>query len=222
MFRNFGPAAPSGRPEDWIASITATFANPAQGHSALEDGRILEDAIAADREFWLGPDKTDRVAQTYGPLVKLLSGDERLPVHHHLDRAFASQYLGCDFGKAEAWFILEAPEGALAYVGFRHNVSVDYVFGLVATGRAGGLLGAMNAFPVQAGDTIYVPPGQAYALDAGRGIQLAVVQARQRAVPGETQRFDLTRQDRNGPAPPILRNLWAPPPRQGEHHAPGA
>ena len=48
----------------------------------------------------------------------LLDLDQRLPVHLHPNRAFASAHLGLVHGKTEAWYVLDAPEGAEVGVGF--------------------------------------------------------------------------------------------------------
>jgi mannose-6-phosphate isomerase len=72
-------------PEEWIGAVNTAFGHEERGLSRLEDGTLLRDAIAADPETFLGPGRTEP-----GLLVKLLDAGQRLPVHFHPDRAFAT------------------------------------------------------------------------------------------------------------------------------------
>ena len=99
------PESDTSFPEDWLGSVTPASNpgrdDPEEGLSRLADGRLLRDVIEADREHWLGG------ADSTGLLVKLLDAAERLPVHAHPDRAFARRHLDSQFGKTEAWIVLD-------------------------------------------------------------------------------------------------------------------
>ena len=98
-------------PEEWIGSAATLFGESERGLSRLPDGTLVRDALAADPEAWLGAGHVARFGANPALLVKLLDAGERLPVHHHPDRAFAREHLGLDFGKTEAWLVIAARAG---------------------------------------------------------------------------------------------------------------
>jgi len=166
-FRNV-PELPR-RPEDWVASTTARFGLAPSGLSTLPDGRLLTEAIDADPRWWLGPDRTDT-----GVLVKLLDAGQRLPLHVHPDRRFATEHLASPYGKTEAWVIVSARPGAYVHLGFDRDVSGEELARWVADQDTTGMLAATNRIPVAAGDAILCPAGLPHAI--GDGILLVEVQ----------------------------------------------
>ena len=166
-FRNV-PELPR-RPEDWVGSTTSRFGLAPSGLSALPDGRLLADAIAADPLWWLGPDRVDT-----GVLVKLLDAGQRLPLHAHPDRRFATEHLASPYGKTEAWVIVSARPDAYVHLGFDRDVSSEELAKWVADQDSAGMLAATNRIPVAAGDAILCPAGLPHAI--GDGILLVEVQ----------------------------------------------
>jgi len=166
-FRN--SAALPDRPEDWVGSVTTRFDLGPSGLSTLSDGRVLADAIAADPRWWLGPRRTDT-----GVLVKLLDAGQRLPLHVHPDRRFATAHLASPYGKTEAWVIVSARPDAYVHLGFARDVPADELAGWVADQQTARLLDATNKIPVSAGDAILCPAGLPHAI--GDGILLVEVQ----------------------------------------------
>lgn len=158
-------------PEDWVASTTAVRDSSPLGLSVLPDGRMLAEVIAADPRAWLG----DEHLAAYGPdtklLVKLLDAGQRLPVHAHPSGEFAAEHLGAAHGKAEAWYLLEPGE---VFLGLRRAVAADELAALVADQDTAGLLALMHRVRLDAGQTVYVPPGVLHAI--GEGILLVEVQ----------------------------------------------
>lgn len=163
-----GPAL-ADRPEDWVGSTTSRFGLAPAGLSALADGRVLADAIAADPRWWLGPGRTDT-----GILVKLLDAGQRLPLHVHPDRRFAGAHLASPYGKTEAWVIVSARPGAYVHLGFARDVEAGELAGWVAGQRTREMLAATNRIPVAAGDAILCPAGLPHAI--GDGILLVEIQ----------------------------------------------
>jgi mannose-6-phosphate isomerase len=161
-------------PEEWIGSATTLFGETEKGLSRLPDGTLVRDALAADPEGWLGAAHAKRFGSSPALLVKLLDAGERLPVHHHPDHAFASEYLGLDFGKTEAWLVLAARPGAEVAAGWREDVAEATLRGWVDAQDHDALLGALNPLPVQAGDAVFVPAGVPHAI--GDGILIAELQ----------------------------------------------
>jgi mannose-6-phosphate isomerase len=161
------PAGEDGRPEDWIGSAATTLGEDQEGLSRLPDGRLLRDALREEPEAFLGPAHVERWGADPALLVKLLDAGERLPVHFHPGRAFARDHLGLDYGKTEAWLILEAEPGAAVHVGLREPLDAATVRGWVDAQDAEEMLAAMNRVPVGAGDAVLVPAGTLHAIGAG-------------------------------------------------------
>lgn len=163
VFRGEEGSAPR-EPEDWVGSVTTVRGEETLGLSALPDGRLLRDAIAADPIAWLGEDHVRRWGADLRLLVKLLDAGQRLPVHAHPHDDFAAGHLGRAHGKAEAWYILE---GGTVHVGLRDDVTADALADLVARQDVTALLGLLHEIEVGPGDVVWVPPGEAHAIGAG-------------------------------------------------------
>jgi mannose-6-phosphate isomerase len=157
------------RPEDWVGSTTSRFGLAPSGLSTLADGRVLADAVAADPGWWLGPGRTDT-----GVLVKLLDAGQRLPLHVHPDRRFATEHLASPYGKTEAWVIVSARPDAYVHLGFARDVAAEELAAWVAGQKTDEMLGATNRIPVAAGDAILCPAGLPHAI--GDGILLVEIQ----------------------------------------------
>lgn len=161
-----GPGGPR-RPEEWIGSTTTRFGQSDQGLSRLPDGRLLVAAVQADPQAWLGPEHLARYGSSVEVLVKLLDLDQRLPVHLHPNRAFSREHLGITHGKTEAWYVLDAPEGAEVGVGFREPVSMAQLRTWVDEEDAPALLGALRMKAVRPGDAMLVPAGLPHSVPTG-------------------------------------------------------
>jgi mannose-6-phosphate isomerase len=161
-------------PEEWIGSATTLFGETERGLSSLPDGTLVRDALAADPEGWLGPEHAARFGASPALLVKLLDAGERLPVHHHPDGPFAREHLGLDFGKSEAWIVIDAQPEAEVAVGWREDVPAETLRAWVDDQDHAALLGALNPIAVAAGDAIFVPAGVPHAI--GEGIFIAELQ----------------------------------------------
>jgi mannose-6-phosphate isomerase len=162
-----GTSGHEGRPEDWIASVTARFGTSVDGMTRLADGSLLAEAVAADPKAWLGAEHVARYGSDTGLLVKLLDAGQRLPVHVHPDRRFAAEHLARPHGKTEAWIVLEAEPDAAVYVGFSRDVGADELMGWARSQDVGSMLAATNRVPVAAGDSVLCPAGTPHAISAG-------------------------------------------------------
>jgi mannose-6-phosphate isomerase len=161
-----GPGGPM-RPEEWIASTTTRFGEKVNGLSVLANGKLLRDEVINDPQHWLGSDHIKKFGSSTEILVKLLDPDQRLPVHYHPDRKFASDKLDLAHGKTEAWIILDAPVGAKVGVGFNRRVNKAEVAQLVKNHDSQGLLDSLMFLEVSAGDVVFVPAGVPHAIEAG-------------------------------------------------------
>jgi len=173
-FRGVEPGSGPGAPEDWVGSTTTSFGNDIEGLAALGDGRILRDVIAADPEAYLGTQHVAAFGANPGLLVKLLDAGERLSVHFHPDRGFAREHLHSDFGKTEAWLILEAEPGAHMHLGLQQSVDLETLHRWVTEQDSEEMLSALHKVPVSAGDALFVPAGTLHTI--GSGITLIELQ----------------------------------------------
>jgi mannose-6-phosphate isomerase len=126
--------------------------------SRLESGTFLRDEIRKHPELWGTPNL----------LVKLLDPVERLPVHAHPDRDFALRELGADYGKTEAWIVVDtrAPQ-AEVWLGLRESVSRGQYREWIDEQNTDALLESLNSLTVRTGDVIFVPAGVPHAIGAG-------------------------------------------------------
>jgi len=159
------PSVGERSPEEWVGATVARFGAPNLGPARLADGTLLRDAVSADPLGWLGRD--DAEPGDTGVLVKLLDAGQRLPVHVHPTREYAFHHLGCAYGKTEAWFVLEADDGAAVWVGWREEVGRDRLMKLVEAQDAEAMLALMHRVPVRPGDGVLVPGGAPHAIGAG-------------------------------------------------------
>ena len=162
------PSTDDHAPEDWVGSTTTMFGADGAGLSALQDGRLLRDAIAADPVAYLGPAHAAQYGTDPALLVKLLDAGERLPVHFHPDEQFARIHLGLSHGKTEAWVILETRgEGPAVWLGFREDVELDVLADWVDRQDHAAMLDALNELTVGRGDCFFVPAGLPHAIGEG-------------------------------------------------------
>ncbi len=166
-FRGLGPGTGPGAPEDWVGSTTTSFGHETEGLARLADGRTLKDVVDADPESFLGPAHVAALGSNPGVLVKLLDAGERLSVHFHPGRDFARKHLHSDFGKTEAWLILEAEPGAHMHLGLREPIDLQTLRGWVSEQNSEVMLNALNKVPVSAGDVLFVPAGTLHTIGAG-------------------------------------------------------
>ena len=161
-----GPGGPR-RPEEWIGSATARFGQAPAGLTVLPDGKYLSEEISADPNAWLGPNHVNRYGTSTELLVKLLDLDQRLPVHLHPTRDFSRTHLGLAHGKTEAWYVLDAPEGARVGVGFAEQMSMDRMRSWVMDRDSEALLSALRTREVRPGDAMLVPAGLPHTVQEG-------------------------------------------------------
>jgi len=123
----------------------------------------------------------DHATEIFGPqtqpgtpfplLIKFLDCRELLSIQVHPDDRLARELAGEDFGKTEAWIVLQAEPGAQIYAGFLPGVTRDDVARHLA---AGTLEQTLHAFTPQPGDCLFLPAGTVHAV--GGGVLMAEVQ----------------------------------------------
>lgn len=161
-----GPGGPR-RPEEWIASATARFGQAPNGFTVLPDGTLLVERLQTDPVAWLGQAHVDRYGDSPEVLIKLLDLGQRLPVHLHPNREFARSHLGLAHGKTEAWYVLDAPQGARVGVGFKETMNPMQVREWVMSENSDALLDALQTREVRPGDAMLVPAGLPHTVEEG-------------------------------------------------------
>lgn len=96
-------------------------------------------------------------------LPKLIFTRERLSVQVHPDDTQA-RARGLANGKTEMWHVLRAEPDAVIGLGFRRELTRHEVR---EAARSGAIENLVEWFPVQAGDTVFVPAGTVHAIGAG-------------------------------------------------------
>ncbi len=144
-------------------------------------GRTLGALAAAEGQSLLGRRPLRRTGLRMPLLIKLLDCQDWLSVqvHPNDEQAIALEGQG-QFGKTEAWHILEAQPASEIIVGMAPGVSAEALARAVRgaadgslPGRA-GLLPLMHNVPAAAGDTFFIRAGTLHAL--GPGLLLYEVQ----------------------------------------------
>ncbi|WP_261166855.1 class I mannose-6-phosphate isomerase [Microbacterium sp. Marseille-Q6965] len=165
------------QPEEWLgATVTRAGAEESGvGLARTTDGELLRDLVVADPGAWLGEhaEAAWRAGDT-GVLVKLLDARQRLPVHVHPDRAFASSHLACPYGKTEAWIVLDAEPGSTLHVGWREPVDGAELARRRDAQDSSWMLERMHRIEARRGMGVLVPAGTVHAI--GSGILVAEVQ----------------------------------------------
>jgi mannose-6-phosphate isomerase len=99
------------------------------------------------------------------PLIaKFLDAQQPLSLQVHPNDAQAAKLNPPDFGKTEAWIVLEAEPGSQVYAGLKSGVDRTVLESAVRQGRCQDYL---HYFHPQAGDCIYLPAGTVHSLGAG-------------------------------------------------------
>lgn len=162
------PHAGDRLPEDWIGSTTPTGLDSTGLGLTRIDGRLLGEMIGEDPAGFLGPDHVARFGADPALLVKLLAPDERLLVHAHPSRAFATEHLGQPYGKTEVWFAMpQSDPDAVLHVGFTSEVEAAQLLEWVSKQQISEMLAHMNELRLAPGQHLYVPEGVPHSIGAG-------------------------------------------------------
>ena len=178
------PGADGSYPEEWVAStITSRFdADPNAGLSIIDDGgetrRYLKDLISSDPSGYLGEAHVDRYGESLGFLAKLIDSDKRLNIQTHPDNEKAKEYFGSEFGKTEAWYIIDTRiidgQDPFIYLGFKSGIRKEQWIHWIETQDRDALEQSLHRIPVKRGEVFLVESGMPHAI--GTGCFLAEIQ----------------------------------------------
>jgi GDPmannose 4,6-dehydratase len=125
----------------------------------------LGDLFALNPEGLAGTDAGRGARKSFPLLFKFIDARENLSIQVHPNGRQARAHGWGENGKTEAWYVVDAVEGAQIALGFnRHDVTAEEV----ATAAENGYLEKLlNFVPVKRGDTFFIPAGTVHAILGG-------------------------------------------------------
>ena len=128
-------------------------------------GKTLGEVASQFGEAFLGAKAMSRTGTRFPLLIKLLDCAEWLSLQVHPNDKQAIELEGANqFGKTEAWHILDSDPDAKLVAGLKPNVSPDILADSIRNGTVTEHLQYAN---VKQGDTIFMPTGTLHALGPG-------------------------------------------------------
>ena len=176
--------------ESWdISGVKGSISKAANG---FLKGNNLQEIIEVYMGELVGEDVFEQFGLDFPLLIKNLDCNDTLSVQVHPNDELAAERHD-SFGKTEMWYIADAEEGAVIYLGFKNkNITREEYIKAVAEGAVADIL---QAVPVKKGDVFFIPAGTVHALAKG----LNVIEIQQTS--DITYRiFDWNRVDKDGKA----------------------
>ena len=128
-------------------------------------GKTLGEAATEFGKSLLGKKAFSQTGTRFPLLIKLLDCAQWLSLQVHPNNEQAEKLEGPgQFGKTEAWHILEAKPGATLIAGVKPNTSAET---LASSIRDGSIIDHVQYQNVKAGDTVFMPAGTLHALGPG-------------------------------------------------------
>lgn len=145
--------------EAWIVYEGNLAANGAYA------GKTLAEIAEKEGESLLGSKVFAQTGARFPLLIKLLDCADWLSLQVHPNDEQAEQLEGTGhFGKTEAWYVVEADEGAQLLGGLTEDVKLVNLKTALQTGK---ILSLTQCHNVQTGDSIFIPAGMIHALGPG-------------------------------------------------------
>jgi mannose-6-phosphate isomerase len=128
-------------------------------------GKTLGEAAAEHGSSLLGTKTVAKTAARFPLLIKLLDCAQWLSLQVHPTDELAVKLEGPNqFGKTEAWHVLDAKPEAKLIAGLKPDVSKET---LAESIRNGTIIDHVQYVPVTQGDTVFMPAGTMHALGPG-------------------------------------------------------
>ena len=152
------------RPGTLTAEAWVVYENDRINNGPLAGKTLSEVAQAYGLEL-LGENPVKRTGTRFPILIKLLDCNEWLSVQVHPNDGQAAQMEGPDqFGKTEAWYILEAQSDAKLVAGVRAGTTAEV---LAQSIRNGTIADHVAYHAIHTGSTVFMPAGTLHALGPG-------------------------------------------------------
>jgi mannose-6-phosphate isomerase len=166
------------RSEEWFFStnraVTPGRDNPPdKGYSRiyLPNGEIalLQDLLNELPVECLGAAHHKRFGTKLGILVKIFDvGDgAHIPVHWHPSPAFSKKHLHDDYGKNEAWVVLDTRPNAKTWIGWKEDVDPKQFRQWLEAQDREAMLAHMHVVEPKARDIIFLRDSYAHSLGSG-------------------------------------------------------
>lgn len=184
---HFGKSLPSAEPygESWELSVHPHHVSRVA--NGPWTGMAISELFQREAEALFGQ---SRPTEPFPLLVKLLDCHDWLSVQVHPNDQLARELTTEQFGKSEAWVVLQAEPTAKIFAGLREGVSRELLEARLASGEVEQVL---HSFRPEVGDCLYLPAGTVHAV--GGGVVLAEVQQSSDAT---FRLFDWNRRDAAG------------------------
>lgn len=139
------------------------------------NGKTLAWAAETFDEDLLGSPTVQKTGKRFPLLIKLLDCAQWLSLQVHPDNRLAEELEGPgNFGKTEAWYVVDAVPGAQLIAGFKPGTGEADVDRAIRDYEHGAILDLVQYQPVRAGESIFMPAGTIHAL--GPGLMIYEVQ----------------------------------------------
>lgn len=151
--------------EAWVLSC-----HPAGPSTILNGefaGKTLQEIYLADKRIC---GKKGEKYEFFPLLIKFIDAKRDLSIQVHPDDEYAMRVEG-EYGKTEAWYILDCEPGAELILGFNRNVTVDE---FKKAAQSDEMMNICNRVKVKKGDVFFIESGTMHAIC--KGILLAEVQ----------------------------------------------
>ena len=151
--------------EAWVLSCHP--AGPSTVQNGEFAGKTLQDAFLADKSIC---GKKGERFEFFPLLIKFIDAKQNLSIQVHPDDEYAMRVEG-EYGKTEAWYILDCDPDAELILGFNREVSVEE---FKKAAQSDEMMNICNKIKVKKGDLFFIESGTMHAIC--KGILLAEVQ----------------------------------------------
>ncbi len=146
--------------ESWEAAANRN------GDSVIANGSLagkkLGEITREYKEVLLGKEVYDRFGGVFPIMAKYLDINDKLSVQVHPDDKYAMRVEG-EFGKTEAWYIIDADERANIILGLKEGTTKEEFIEKSGNGD----FSFLNSISVKKGDLIFIKPGTVHATVEG-------------------------------------------------------
>ncbi len=144
--------------EAWVLSC-----HPAGPSTILNGefaGKTLQEIYLADKSIC---GKKGEKYEFFPLLIKFIDAKRDLSIQVHPDDEYAMRVEG-EYGKTEAWYILDCEPGAELILGFNRNVTVDE---FKKAAQSDEMMSICNRVKVKKGDVFFIESGTMHAICKG-------------------------------------------------------
>lgn len=153
-------------PEEWICSKVKAI-NPK--YFTARDGVSIIDGTNIYLDDLLKNDKRIEGNKKYDCLVKYLDSAIRLPMQVHPTKEFSKKYFNSEYGKTEAWLVIDTRDDAKLYFGFKDKITKKELYDLEIKSNTERdiMRNILNEVKPKIGDIYLIKGGLIHAIGEG-------------------------------------------------------